>query len=69
MGDSMMRRVLAATAIVAMSSTAALACPMSANHSTAVDRELVVASIASDVQRPDTTEARLLEEVEDEAAE
>jgi len=63
----MMRKILAATAIVAMSSTAALACPMSKNISASVDRELVVASIATELQPTDISEATLLEE--DEAAE
>lgn len=64
-----MRKILAAAAIVGMSSTAALACPMSSNMSVAVDNEIVVASIATDMQPMDTTDAMLLEPVEEPAGE
>jgi hypothetical protein len=64
-----MRKILAAAAIVGMSSTAALACPMSSNMSVAVDSEIVVASIATDLQPMETTEPMLLEPVDEQAGE
>jgi hypothetical protein len=65
----MMRKILAAMAILGLSSTAALACPMSGGHSASVDRELVVASLASEAQEVDAPQMTLIEQTEDEAAE
>jgi hypothetical protein len=64
-----MKKLLAGMAIVGLSSTVALACPMSSNMSTSVDRELVVASIATDTTEIDTAQLRLLEEETEEKSE
>lgn len=60
-----MRKILAGVAILGMSSTAALACPMSGGYSAAVDRELVVASVETDTQEVEIAQMSL--PVQDEA--
>lgn len=64
-----MRKILAGMAILGMSSTAALACPMSGGYSASVDRELIVASVATDMQEVETAQMTLIEQDEAEVAE
>lgn len=64
-----MPKILATMAIVGMSSTAALACPMSGGHSASVERDVVVASLANEIQEVDSAPMTLIAQTEDEAAE
>lgn len=64
-----MPKILAIMAIVGMSSTAALACPMSGGHSASVERDVVVASLANEIQEVDSAPMTLIAQTEDEAAE
>lgn len=64
-----MRKILAGMAILGLSSSAALACPMSGGQSVSVDRELVVASIASEIQEADEARMTLIPPTDEEAAE